>query len=125
MMVLQRERATVFPGVPAMYMISSITPGRQLQPDLGARVPERRRAAANRGAAVPAGKITGGRLVEGYGLTETSPLTHANPIYGERKPGAISSTVWMLRPKNGQSRQRRGHGAQLMPAASWWCAGHR
>jgi long-chain acyl-CoA synthetase len=39
------------------------------------------------------GKITGGRLVEGYGLTETSPLTHANPIYGERKPGAIGVPV--------------------------------
>jgi long-chain acyl-CoA synthetase len=34
-------------------------------------------------------RISGGRLVEGYGMTETSPSTHANPIYGKRKAGTI------------------------------------
>src|SRR5699024_7679307 len=34
-------------------------------------------------------KITGGRLVEGYGLTETSPVTHSSLLWGERVKGSI------------------------------------
>jgi long-chain acyl-CoA synthetase len=34
-------------------------------------------------------KLTKGRLVEGYGLTEASPVTHANPLNGNRKVGSI------------------------------------
>ncbi len=37
--------------------------------------------------------LTGARLFEGYGLTETSPVTHCNPLYGLRKPGTIGIPV--------------------------------
>ena len=33
--------------------------------------------------------LTGGRVVEGYGLTEAAPSTHCNPLYGFRKVGSI------------------------------------
>jgi long-chain acyl-CoA synthetase len=33
--------------------------------------------------------LTGARLVEGYGLSEASPVTHANPSFGENRIGTI------------------------------------
>jgi long-chain acyl-CoA synthetase len=34
-------------------------------------------------------KLTGARLIEGFGLSETSPVTHANPAYGNNRLGTI------------------------------------
>jgi long-chain acyl-CoA synthetase len=34
-------------------------------------------------------RLTGSIIVEGYGLTEAAPVTHANPVYGHRKQGTI------------------------------------
>ncbi|MBK9710878.1 MAG: long-chain fatty acid--CoA ligase [Kouleothrix sp.] len=93
MSVIQRERATIFPGVPAMYI------GVINHPDVAKYDLTCVRACLSAAAPLPMevqerfGEITGGRLVEGYGLTETSPLTHANPIYGLRKPGSIGVPV--------------------------------
>jgi long-chain acyl-CoA synthetase len=38
-------------------------------------------------------KLTRGRLVEGYGLTEASPVTHINPLGGVRRVGSIGIPV--------------------------------
>jgi long-chain acyl-CoA synthetase len=38
-------------------------------------------------------RITGSIIVEGFGLTESSPVTHINPLNGTRKPGSIGLPV--------------------------------
>ncbi|ACL06318.1 Long-chain-fatty-acid CoA ligase (AMP-forming) [Desulfatibacillum aliphaticivorans] len=38
-------------------------------------------------------KITGATIVEGFGMTESSPVTHINPLRGTRKPGSIGIPI--------------------------------
>jgi long-chain acyl-CoA synthetase len=89
MKALDKERATVFPGVPTMYI------GIINHPDVGKYDLKSVKACISGAAPLPMdvqtkfGEITGGRLVEGYGLTEAAPVSHCNPIYGQRKAGSI------------------------------------
>lgn len=91
--IIHREKPSQYPGVPAMY-IGIINHPKVQEYDLRSV-----KVCLSGGAALPVevaekfGEITGGRLVEGYGLTETSPLACANPIYGRRKNGSIGLPV--------------------------------
>ncbi len=38
-------------------------------------------------------KKTGSPLMEGYGMTEASPITHVNPFEGLRKPGSVGVPI--------------------------------
>lgn len=38
-------------------------------------------------------EVTGTAITEGFGLTEASPVTHANPVFGMQKPGSIGVPV--------------------------------
>lgn len=89
MKVIHNERTTIFPGVPLMYL------GIINHPDVAKYDLKSVKACLSGSAPLPIevqdrfNALTGGRLVEGYGLTETSPVTHANPVYGERRNGSI------------------------------------
>jgi len=89
---INKYKVTVFPGTPTIYVaiISS--------PDLKNYDISSLRVCLSGGAPLPLEvqlkfqEITGGRLVEGYGLSETSPVTHANPL-NSKAEGSIGLPV--------------------------------
>ena len=90
---IQKEKPTLFPGVPRLYMqINDAEESKKY--DLSSI-----RACVSGAAPLPTAvaesfeRLTGGALVEGYGLTEASPVTHANPLRGKRKAGSIGMPV--------------------------------
>lgn len=90
---IAKEKPTLFPGVPRIYIAINESPETRKY-DLSSI-----RACFSGAAPLPVAvaekfeAITGGRLVEGYGLTETSPVTHINPISGKRKFGTIGLPI--------------------------------
>ncbi len=91
--IVERHRVTVFPLVPTMAQSIIAFPG------IGARRLRSLQVCLSGSAPLPEDtlarfeELTGARLFEGYGLTETSPLTHCNPLYGLRKTGTIGVPV--------------------------------
>lgn len=86
---IHKYRPTLYPGVPAMYnAINNF-------PDLNKYDLSSIRACISGAAGLPVEvqerfqEITGARLVEGYGLSEASPVTHANPLFGDNRVGTI------------------------------------
>ncbi|WP_226583559.1 long-chain-fatty-acid--CoA ligase [Halobacillus litoralis] len=87
--VIEKQRPTLFPGAPTIYIallnhpnlkkydLSSIEACISGSAPLPVEVQERFE------------QVTGGKLVEGYGLTETSPVTHSNFVWGNRVSGSI------------------------------------
>jgi len=86
---IEKEKITMLPGVPTMYAAlgsyksiakydltsirACISGGAPLMEHIKERFIE----------------LTASKLVEGYGLSEASPVTHANPINGLNKPDSI------------------------------------
>lgn len=89
--VIDRQRPTLVPGVPALYAAMANHPAvvkgkydltsiKFCMSGAAALPPEVQRRFQ---------EVTGGRLVEGYGLSETSPVTHGNPVGGKDRVGTI------------------------------------
>ncbi len=89
MSAIAKHRATLAPAVPATYN-AIIRHPKVKEFDLSSV------KACNSGSApLPVEvlqefeRVTGGKITEGFGLTETSPVTHSNPLLGKRKIGSI------------------------------------
>ncbi len=86
---INKHQPTIFPGVPTMYVAINN------YPDIKEYNLRSIRACISGAAGLPVEvqqkfqELTGGRLVEGYGLSEASPVTHGNPVFGDCRIGTI------------------------------------
>ena len=88
---ISKFKATIFPGVPALYN------GINNHPDVKAgkydlssiKACISGSAALMRETKDQFEKLTGGKVFEGYGLSEAPTATHCNPLLGENKTGSI------------------------------------
>ncbi len=87
--VLHKSKPTLFPGVPTLF-IAIVNHPRIRSFDLSSI-----RYCITGSAPMPVEvlrkfeELTGSIIIEGFGLTESSPVTHANPLKGQRKIGSI------------------------------------
>jgi long-chain acyl-CoA synthetase len=90
---MERSGVTVFGGVPTMFGLMLQAP-RETRPDLASL-----RLCISGGAPLPPEvwrafeETFDVKLVEGYGLTEASPVVAVNPPEGIRKPGSVGPAV--------------------------------
>jgi long-chain acyl-CoA synthetase len=96
--LMQRHEVTVFCGVPTMYWALLHTEPPEdvdLKATAGAL-----RLAVSGGAALPVQVLTDFErkfevpILEGYGLSETSPVASFNHLDRPRKPGSVGTPVW-------------------------------
>jgi len=86
---IQKQKPTLFPGAPTIYIALLNHPSLKKY-DLSSI-----EACISGSAPLPTEvqeqfeKVTDGKLVEGYGLTETSPVTHSNFVWSNRLSGSI------------------------------------
>jgi long-chain acyl-CoA synthetase len=108
--VIQRDRVTIFEGVPTMYAALLNHP-RRGEFDAGSL-----RLSVSGGAALPVEVLRGFEdafgcaILEGYGLSETSPVASFNHPDRQRKPGSIGT------PIQGVEMRLVGPGGEDVPA---------
>lgn len=88
---IAKHRPTIYPGVPTMYnainnhpdVIAGKVDVSSIRGCISGSAPLMRETKET------FEELTGGKLVEGYGLSEAPTATHCNPLYGEGKEGSI------------------------------------
>jgi long-chain acyl-CoA synthetase len=91
--IIQRDKVTVFEGVPTMYHAILNVPDREAYDVSSLRL------CISGGSAMPVEVMRGFekafdcKVLEGYGLSETSPVASFNHPDRERKPGSIGTPI--------------------------------
>jgi long-chain acyl-CoA synthetase len=88
---IAKYRPSIYPGVPAMYNAINNHPDvkagkvdvSSIRACISGSAPLMRETQAT------FEELTGGKLVEGYGLSEAPTATHCNPVFGMSKEGSI------------------------------------
>jgi long-chain acyl-CoA synthetase len=93
MKVLQMTKASIFPGVPTLYTAINNHPDVQKYALGTIKLCLSGAAPLPLEVAETFERITGGKLVEGFGMTESSPVAMCNPLFGQRKAGSIGLPV--------------------------------
>ncbi len=90
---IEKHRVTIFPGVPALYNALNHYPG------IESRDLKSVKACFSGSAPIPVDvlerfeALTGAKVLEGFGMSESSPVTHVNPVDGTRKIGTVGIPV--------------------------------
>lgn len=86
---IKQEKPSIFPGVPTMYVAINSHPKAESYGINSIKI-------CNSGSApMPVERMkeyerkTGSVIMEGFGLSEASPVTHCNPPFAARKPGSV------------------------------------
>jgi long-chain acyl-CoA synthetase len=90
---IERRRVTIAPLVPALLNAINQFPNVQRRDLSSVKVCVSGSAPLSVDVQQRFEALTGGTIVEGFGLTETSPITHINPIQGRRKIGTIGLPI--------------------------------
>src|SRR5918997_6453232 len=91
--IIERDKITIFQGVPTMYVALLNLPDDQMK-DVSCL-----RLCVSGGSALPVEVLKGfeekfqAKVLEGYGLSETSPVASFNHPDKERKPGSIGTPI--------------------------------
>ena len=86
---IDRWRPTLLPGVPPIYQALADSPKVKAHDLRSIRLCVSGAMRLPVEIAEHFTRISGATLIEGYGMTETSPCTHANPTTGPARPGSI------------------------------------
>lgn len=90
---IRKEKATLFAGVPTMFSFLLQVPGATAEDFSSIR------ACFSGGASIPVELLHRFEekyevsILEGYGLSETAPVTAFNPLRGTRKPGSVGIDI--------------------------------